>query len=111
MIKKLPFRIRFKPRQAYGVNLVSGFPGPLDGTCNPNTKEIKLRGDMSERATLSALTHEILHLISFEWDLELTESQVLGLEEGLIKILELNPTYVNLISQVLKRKYERRKKT
>lgn len=102
MIKKLPYRIRYEPRKAYGVNLVSGFPEPLDGTCDPNKKEIKLRGDMSERSTVSALLHEVLHLLSFERGLELTEAQVLGLELGLLRILELNPDFAKLLLEASK---------
>ena len=104
MIKKLPYRIRFAPKKGYGVNLVSGFPEDLDGSCNPNTQEIKIKGEMGEKRTIAALTHEIIHLISFEWNLSLTESQVLGLEEGLLKILELNPKYRKLIADILGRK-------
>jgi len=101
MIKKMPYRIRFEPRKAYGVSMVSGFEEDLDGTCNPNTKEIKIRAGMGDKATLSALTHEVIHLISFEKNLNLTESQVLGLEIGLFKILELNKDYVKLIYELL----------
>lgn len=102
MIKKLPYRIRYQARKAYGVSLVSGFPEPLDGTCNPNTKEIKLRGDMSERSTVAALLHEVIHLISFERGLDLTEAQVLGLELGLWRILELNPKFAKLLLEATK---------
>ena len=100
MIKRLPYRIRFQPRKAYGVNLVSGFPEELDGSCNPNTREIKLRAGMSDRQTVSALLHETIHLISFERSLDLTENQVLGLEHGIAKILELNPEFGKLLIEV-----------
>lgn len=109
MIKKLPFKIRYEAKKCYGVSLVSGFPEPLDGTCNPNTKEIKLRGDMSERSTTAALLHEVIHMISFERNLDLTEEQVLGLEIGLWKVLELNPRFLKLIQEATKN--VRRKKT
>ena len=110
MIRKMPYRIRFEPRKAYGVSLVSGFDDELDGTCNPNTREIKIRLGMSDKATLSALLHEIIHLVNFERALDITEEQTLGLEQGLLKVLELNPELVKLISEVLAKR-ERRKST
>ena len=104
MIQKMPYRIRFEPRKAYGVSMVSGFDDELDGTCNPNTKEIKIRLGMTDRATLSALIHEIIHLVNFERDLNITEEQTLGLEHGLLKVLELNPDLLKLIQEVLKKR-------
>jgi hypothetical protein len=102
VIKKLPFKIRYEAKGSYGVSVVSGFPEPLDGTCNPNTKEIKIRAGMGDKATVSALLHEVIHMISFERSLELTESQVLGLEIGLWKVLELNPSFKKLLDEASK---------
>jgi hypothetical protein len=104
MIEKMPYRIRFEPRKAYGVSMVSGFEDDLDGTCNPNTREIKIRAGMGDKITLSALLHEIIHVVNFEKHLNITEEQTLGLEVGLFKILELNPDLIKLINDVLVKK-------
>lgn len=98
MIAKLPFRIRYERRKSYGVNMVSGFENPNDvGSCNPNTKEIKIMTGMSEKETVSTLTHEVFHQINFERELSLTEDQVLGMELGFMKALELNQDFLRLI--------------
>lgn len=106
MVDKLPFRIRFERKKAYGVSVVSKFTHPeCIGECDPNTKQIKIRSDLSDFQAISTLTHEIIHLINFERDLELTENQVLGLEAGLFKVFELNQDFLKLFYKtLLKRK-------
>ena len=106
MTDKLPFRIRFERRKAYGVSSVSGFKNPDDiGECDPNAKQIKIKASMSEYQTIATLLHECVHLCSFEKELELTENQVLGIEEGLIKIFILNQDFLKLFYKtLLKRK-------
>jgi len=106
MVERLPFRIRFAKRVYYGVSMVSAFHDARDiGSCDPNKKEIKIKAGLSEKLTVSSLTHEIIHLINFELDLKLTEEQVLGLELGLVKVFDLNQDYLKLLYKtLLKRK-------
>lgn len=101
---KFPFRIRYEPRKAYGVNFVSGFINPKDvGSCDPNAKEIKIKLGMSDRETVSTLTHEVFHLQNFERELGLTEDQILGMELGFIKVLELNQDYLKLLYETYRK--------
>lgn len=95
---KFPFRIRYEPRKAYGVNFVSGFTD-IDqvGSCNPNTKEIKIKSGLSEKETVNTMLHECIHVLGFERELNLTESQVEGIEFGLVKLLELNQDFLRLL--------------
>ena len=105
MVEKLPFRIRYERRKSYGVNTVSGFENPSDiGSCDPNKREIKLLAGLGEKLTVSSLTHEIFHLINFEKELGLTEEQVLAMELGFIKILDLNQDYLKLLYKTMLRK-------
>lgn len=106
MTEKLPFRIRYERRKSYGVSTVSKFHDPDDiGECDPNTKQIKLKAGLSEYQTVSTLTHEVLHLINFEKDLGITEDQVCGIEDGLIKVFLMNQDYLKLFYKtLLKRK-------
>jgi len=102
MVEKLPFRIRYERYKSYGVSMVSAFLNPDDiGSCDPNTKEIKIKAGLSDRLTVSSLTHEIIHLINFERDLGLTESQVEALEIGLFKVLDMNQDYLKLLYKTL----------
>lgn len=51
---------------------------------------IGIRRGLSIQNTQKTLIHEIIHAIDFEHKIELTEGQVLLLEEGIFKLLKLN---------------------
>ena len=101
---KFPFRIRYEPRKAYGVNFVSGFTD-LDqvGSCNPNTKEIKIKSGLSEKETVNTMLHERIHVLGFERELNLTEAQVEGIELGLIKLFGLNQDFLRLLYETYRK--------
>lgn len=101
---KFPFRIRYERRKAYGVNFVSGFVDETQvGECCPNTKQIKIKQDISEKEKVATLLHEIFHLQNFELELGITEDQVGGLEIGFVKALELNPDLVRIIYETYRK--------
>lgn len=97
-----PHRIRYQSKKGYGVSLVARFESEDQiGVCDPNTKEIKIKAGLSESATMSALLHEMIHLSSFEYGGELTESQVEALEYGLVRLIKLNPRLFRLLIETL----------
>lgn len=107
---RVPFRIRFDRRKAYGVGFVSGFTDPVQvGSCDPNKHEIKILKDMSNRQTADTLLHESIHLLNFEFNLGLTESQVEGIEQGMSKIFNLNPEFVRMLYEVYRKNAPRSK--
>lgn len=58
------------------------------GICDPNIRQITLRKD--DPAKTSTLIHEVLHAIDFDYDIGLTENQVVKLEEAIMRFVKLN---------------------
>ena len=95
MISKLPHRIRLSSKDYYNVVVVPRFQDERDlGHCDYDQKEIRLSvTGRSEKTVVGTLLHESLHYISWKFKLGLTESQVAGLEDGLIALFKLNTTF------------------
>lgn len=98
MINKLPHRIRLSSKDHYSVVVVPRFDNERDlWHCDPNINQIRLVIDkQSEKKIISNLFHEILHQINYKYGLNLTEAQVLGLEDGIINLFKLNSVFSNL---------------
>lgn len=74
----------------YRVCHATPLPEDTDGLCE--TGVIRLNPSLKTEFERSrTLLHETLHAISQEWNLELSEEQVLGLESGFSALARLNP--------------------
>lgn len=90
---KLPNRIRITSRIDYEVlvsNCINDEESFVFGECRHDEKQIVINPDQSKTEALKTLIHEALHAVSFEYDIDLTETQVSRLENGLWKVLKLN---------------------
>lgn len=58
--------------------------GPNSGEARPDTRQIVLLEN--DKNKVSTLFHEMLHCASFDYDLNLTETQVRGIEKWFEKI-------------------------
>lgn len=92
---KPPAFVRIKKNVAYEV--VQFKSERLDGETIKDAnghRQIRLNEDLSAKERELTLIHEALHAISFEYKVNLTESQVLKLEKGLLNFLRLNKDWL-----------------
>lgn len=87
----IPPRVKITSKVAYTVVWVSEFEDEtLVGQCDLDNKQILLKMGESDDETSWTFGHEILHAISHEYGLDLTERQVSGVERALMKVTKLN---------------------
>lgn len=67
-----------------------------DGTIEYNQRLIRIVKN-HPGLMKSTLLHETLHALSFMFDLNLSESQIIRLEEGLMMILNDNPKLIDYL--------------
>jgi len=73
------------------VNLKDGFSGEgILGQSNSITSEIEILKNLSSSMKEETLLHEILHIISYNFNLELNETQVCGISNVLYSVLMNN---------------------
>lgn len=87
--KGIPDSIRVTSKISYPI-LFSNSIGDDLGRCDPNTKQIIINPNQSDTELFKTLLHEIAHAMSFEHDINLTESQVQKLELALYRLIKLN---------------------
>lgn len=109
MIDKFPHKIKFNSKISYEVLFVSDYDDPTQmGACDPNKRQITIKSNISDKEKIKTLTHEWLHLASFETDdLALTERQVQILEDQLIKVFKNNPRFFNLFCDLIRGKIKK----
>lgn len=85
----IPSKVRVTSKVTYLV-FQSDAIDPDLGQCNPNTKQIILNTKQSPKEIRLTYIHELLHALSFEYEINITESQVQKLENAIYKLLLLN---------------------
>lgn len=81
--RSIPDRIQVGPKAYYDILWTENFDGkPYCGTTSFDPKQITLKMGMSPKLTVVTLLHELAHAVSFEFDVNLTENQVLGIEKA-----------------------------
>jgi len=88
--QSIPHRIRLKNKVFYEVLYVDDFKdGKTLGETRFNEKQIVLLKNLSPKIMVSTFFHELLHAISFEYNVDLTETQVLNFENSVGYLLPL----------------------
>lgn len=86
----IPHRVRIKNKIWYEVLYISDFKDQKTlGETRFETKQIVIKTGLSPKMTVSTFFHEVLHAISFEYDVDLTENQVLNIENSVSYLLPL----------------------
>lgn len=94
LLSKLPSHIRITPYVSYELVYIPEFANKkILGETRPDTKQIVIKSNEPPGQTVSTIIHEILHAIALENDFELTEKQVLALEDGIVRALRLNKIF------------------
>jgi hypothetical protein len=91
---KIPHQVKIRTK-TYEVAWIDQFKdGKTLGETRFELRQIILLNNMSPKMTVSTFFHEYLHAICHEYNVNLTENQVLALEKSFINInsliLELN---------------------
>jgi hypothetical protein len=91
LIQKIPSRVQLDKKCQYEIVWVDSF-SDLDtlGETRFDKKQIAIKKNMSPKNTVITYLHEILHGISAEHGIELTESQVTTFEKAFYYLLKDN---------------------
>ena len=88
-MKKIPDVIKVGPR-IYKIKMCNnteiGIPS-LVGEVDPQKQIIKILNDMAPVSKWEALLHEILHAISYDRAIDLSEQSVVSLSNGIFQVL------------------------
>lgn len=79
--------------ETYQVRWVSKFPGndqKLSGLCDGSSHIIYLKKGMSKSQAFRTLTHELLHAIEFEYEIEVPHKLIHQFERGICDLLLSN---------------------
>lgn len=94
IVDNIPNKIRITQKVSYEIVFIDEFvDGQKYGECRFDTKQIVLNKNQSMSETIKSLIHEYFHALAFENDFELTENQVLALEESVYRTLRLNKIF------------------
>lgn len=88
--KNIPSSVKIG-KNTYEILYISEFPKDhkqLGESRFGDNKQIIINLNQPIREAVHTYFHEILHIMSFEYDANLTENQVLGLEKGLKDLLK-----------------------
>lgn len=87
----IPSHVKTKSKRDYEVTFIDQFKDLKQlGECRQDPPQIVIKTGQSSKEEYSTFIHEVLHALSFDYDINLTESQVLKLEKALLNLLKLN---------------------
>lgn len=92
--KNIPTKAKIASKVHYEVLLIKDFHGEdTYGEARYNQRQIVLKSDLGPKIKTQVYFHEILHALSNEHNIGLTEEQVLNFESAL-------PYLINIIKQL-----------
>lgn len=97
---KLPARIKIISKRftiEYVPEGKGGLPEELQGQCDSLNQQILIQEDLKYDTQKETLMHEVLHAISDEMNLDLTEAQVSGGSKGILAVLIDNPSFARYL--------------
>jgi hypothetical protein len=87
----IPSHIRITSKRSYEVVHIDDFKNPEQlGEARQGPAQIVIKRGQSPKEEFSTALHEVIHAVDFENNIGLTETQVLKLERGLLRVLKLN---------------------
>lgn len=92
LVKLIPNQVRITKDVSYEVVFIDSFTDATTtlGECRFDTKQIVINKNQSNTEILRTTLHEIIHAVALENNIKLTETHVLGLEDGIFRVLKLN---------------------
>jgi len=86
-------KLKIGPDNVITIKYVKKIRPKLVGHYNGVKKLIRIATTQSKKDQHFTLLHELIHAIDDEHDIQLTEDQVLKLEEGLMLLCDYNPDF------------------
>ena len=86
--KQIPIKVQIKASIFYDIVWVQEFPTDCVGMTNFDKRQIQLKLGQTDKETVLTYLHELMHAISGENDINLTENQILKLEKSLYYVLK-----------------------
>lgn len=91
-VAEIPSRVQVAPRIFYNIvwqkEIVDTKGNHLYGLTDLTNKVITIKMDMPAKLTIETYIHEYIHAVSEEYELGLTENQVLAMEHALPYVLK-----------------------
>ncbi len=97
-------------KNTYEVLFIDGFPKDLEQLGESrfgDNKQIIINLNQPIKEAVHTYFHEILHIMSFEYNANLTEKQVLSLEKGLKDLLKKNNLFKGEVFNASNKKVRR----
>lgn len=89
--KQIPSKIQLGSKLYYNVFWANDYKnGELNGECDYEKRQIILNMKQSDRESVVTYFHELAHAISYEYNFDLTESQVRNFERSVPYLLKNN---------------------
>lgn len=89
MVKKIPPKVQIAKNKSYEVVWIDSFDNEtVLGETRFDKSQIVIKKHLSPKMTVITYLHEVLHAVSAEHDVQLTENQVLALENGFYYLLK-----------------------
>lgn len=89
LVSKIPHKVSVSPKRYFEISWVDTFDNPdVDGMTQFHPDRIIIRNSQSSSETIKTYLHEVLHAVSDEYTIGLTETQVIQLEKALSTILK-----------------------
>lgn len=94
LVKAIPSKVQISAKVSYDVvwqkDIVDTKGNHLYGLTDLNNHIIFIRMDMAPRLTVETFLHEVTHCFSEEYNLNLTETQVLAIEHAIPYLIKKN---------------------
>lgn len=89
MVKKIPSKVQISKNKSYEIVWIDSFENEtVLGETRFDKNQIVIKKHLSPKMTTVTYLHEVIHAISAEHDVQLTENQVLALEGSFYYLLK-----------------------
>lgn len=91
LVKKIPAKVQISKKVTYNVRWADKLETKsydLYGETDLNAKQITILKNMSPKQTIETYIHECLHAFSHEYEINLTENQILAMEKTFYYVLK-----------------------
>lgn len=87
--RRIPHTVQIRNKISYEILWAEQMVTPDNlGETRFNERQIIIKRGMTDKLTVVTYLHELLHALSYEYDINLTESQVLACEKFFLYILK-----------------------
>lgn len=89
MVKKIPSKVQIARNKTYEIVWIDSFADQITlGETRFDKNQIVIKSNLPPKTTIVTYLHEVIHAVSAEHDVELTENQVLALESSFYYLLK-----------------------